>query len=54
MDDEGHNFPRATEILKVHLYVDDSLSGANSVEKARIIRDKIITLLARGGFSIRQ
>ncbi|XP_011688916.1 PREDICTED: uncharacterized protein LOC105450668 [Wasmannia auropunctata] len=53
-DDEGHAFPRAKTILKEHLYVDDLLSGAETVNEARSIRDEIIALLKRGGFSIRQ
>ncbi|XP_039304380.1 uncharacterized protein LOC120357605 [Solenopsis invicta] len=54
VDDEAHAFPTAARVIKSHLYVDDLLSGADSIEEARIIRDEIIALLARGGFSIRQ
>ncbi|XP_019887192.2 uncharacterized protein LOC109610961 [Ooceraea biroi] len=53
-NDEGHTCPRAAEILRKHLYVDDLLSGANSIDKARAIRDEVIALLARGGLTIRQ
>jgi len=53
-EDERHDYPRAAEIIKNHLYVDDLLTGANSVEQARVIRDEIIALLKRGGFTIRQ
>ncbi|XP_039303553.1 uncharacterized protein LOC120357421 [Solenopsis invicta] len=53
-DDEAHVFPIAARVIKSHLYVDDLLSGADSIEEARIIRDEVIALLARGGFSIRQ
>ncbi|XP_011858455.1 PREDICTED: uncharacterized protein LOC105556009 [Vollenhovia emeryi] len=53
-DDECNAYPRAAEILKAHLYVDDLLTGADSIEEARAIRDEIIELLARGGFTIRQ
>ncbi|XP_039309629.1 uncharacterized protein LOC113004665 [Solenopsis invicta] len=53
-DDEAHAFPIAARVIKSHLYVDDLLSGADSIEEARAIRDEIIALLARGGFSIRQ
>ncbi|XP_011884070.1 PREDICTED: uncharacterized protein LOC105571210 [Vollenhovia emeryi] len=53
-DDECNACPRAAEILKAHLYVDDLLTGAGSIEEARAIRDEIIELLARGGFTIRQ
>lgn len=53
-NDECRVFPRAVEILKTHLYVDNLLSGANDIDEARLIRDDITALLARGGFNIRQ
>lgn len=34
--------------------MDDLLSGADTIDEARDIRDEIIALLARGGFTIRQ
>lgn len=53
-DDDGHLFPRASEVLKQHFYVDDLLTGTNTVKEARELRDEIIGLLHRGGFVIRQ
>ncbi|XP_018396856.1 PREDICTED: uncharacterized protein LOC108775073 [Cyphomyrmex costatus] len=53
-NDEGHVHPRAAEILKAHLYVDDLLTGDDSIDETRAIRDEIISLLALGGFSIKQ
>lgn len=53
-DDERHEFPRAADILCSHLYVDDLLSGANTIGEARGIRDELIAVLKRGGFTIRQ
>lgn len=53
-DDEHRAFPRAAEVLKSHMYMDDLLSGAESIDEARAIRDELIALLARGGFAIRQ
>lgn len=53
-DDEQEAFPRAAEILKSHLYVDDLLTGAESIDEARRIRVEVTELLARGGFVIRQ
>ncbi|XP_066583634.1 uncharacterized protein [Prorops nasuta] len=53
-DDEKETFPRAAEILRTHLYVDDLLTGGNTIEEVRQIRDELIALLARGGFVIRQ
>ncbi|XP_039306760.1 uncharacterized protein LOC113004056 [Solenopsis invicta] len=53
-EDEYQSFPKATGVLKSHLYVDDLLTGSETIKEARIIRDDIIALLARGGFTIRQ
>ncbi|XP_070521658.1 uncharacterized protein [Cardiocondyla obscurior] len=53
-DDERHSYPRAADILQNHMYVDDLLTGANSIEETRAIRDDVIALLKRGGFTIRQ
>lgn len=53
-DDERDTFPIAAKILKNHLYVDDLLTGAESIGEIRAIRNEIIALLNRGGFSIRQ
>ncbi|XP_018393398.1 PREDICTED: uncharacterized protein LOC108772376 [Cyphomyrmex costatus] len=52
-EDECHTYPRSAEIFKRHLYVDDLLTGADTVYEARAVRDEIIALLARG-FIIRQ
>ncbi|XP_066588158.1 uncharacterized protein [Prorops nasuta] len=52
--DERKTFLQAAEILENHRYVDDLLTGATTIEKARVLRDEIISLLARGGFAIRQ
>ncbi|XP_070510414.1 uncharacterized protein [Cardiocondyla obscurior] len=32
-DDEGYNYPKAAHVLKSHLYVDDLLTGADSVKE---------------------
>ena len=53
-EDEHLAFPKAANIIKTHLYVDDLLTGAGTIHETREIRDEIIKLLARGGFTIRQ
>ncbi|XP_044575195.1 uncharacterized protein LOC123259004 [Cotesia glomerata] len=53
-DDERSNFPNAAKILTRDLYVDDLLSGANTLSEVLQLRDEIILLLRRGGFDIRQ
>lgn len=52
--DERDSFPEATEILKNDFYVDDLLSGANSVEEARHMQKEITNLLKKGGFHLRK
>uniref|UniRef100_A0ABD2W4M7 Peptidase aspartic putative domain-containing protein n=1 Tax=Trichogramma kaykai TaxID=54128 RepID=A0ABD2W4M7_9HYME len=53
-DDEGMDFPKAAYILKNDSYVDDLLTGADSLSEVINIRDEVIALLRRGGFDIRQ
>lgn len=53
-DDERLRYPKTAEILRKHIYVDDLMSGANTIAEARAIRDELITLLKQGGFAIRQ
>ena len=52
--DEAHDFPRASKLLLRDFYVDDFISGADSIEDILAIRDEMITLLRKGGFHIRQ
>ncbi|XP_055527436.1 uncharacterized protein LOC129720047 [Wyeomyia smithii] len=51
-DDEQEQFPVASNIVKKDCYVDDVLSGAESVEKALQAQREIQEMLARGGFPI--
>uniref|UniRef100_A0ABD2X0V2 Reverse transcriptase domain-containing protein n=1 Tax=Trichogramma kaykai TaxID=54128 RepID=A0ABD2X0V2_9HYME len=53
-EDEGSEFPRSANILKNDLYVDDLLTGADTLSEMIQVRDEIISLLRRGGFDIRQ
>lgn len=53
-EDESDAYSRAAKIIKNELYVDDLLTGGESIEQIRDIRDEIIALLMRGGFHIRQ
>lgn len=53
-DDESTCFPRAARILKTNFYVDDLLTGADSIREIVDIRNELISLLKRGGFDIRQ
>ncbi|XP_023318925.1 uncharacterized protein LOC111694561 [Trichogramma pretiosum] len=51
--DEAKEFPKASQLLLRDFYVDDFISGANSIEEITTIRDEMIELLSRGGFTIR-
>ncbi|XP_058827824.1 uncharacterized protein LOC131687748 [Topomyia yanbarensis] len=53
-DDEGVAYPIAEPILRKGFYVDDCLGGEQSVEKAIQLRDELIELLQKGGFSLRK
>lgn len=53
-DDEKHNFPLASKILKEDLFVDDVLTGDDSLEEIIVRRNEMISLLRKGGFNLRQ
>ncbi|XP_066593609.1 uncharacterized protein [Prorops nasuta] len=53
-DDESENFPVAAGILKRDLYVDDLLTGADTMEALYSVRNEVIEVFSRGGFDIRQ
>lgn len=53
-DDEKINYPKAAEILKRDMYVDDLISGADTVEEATQLRKDIEQILTKGGLHIRQ
>ncbi|XP_058808422.1 uncharacterized protein LOC131674012 [Phymastichus coffea] len=52
--DEAKDFPRASKILLRDFYVDDLVSGGETLEEILAIRDEMIALLRRGGFAIRK
>ncbi|XP_018397776.1 PREDICTED: uncharacterized protein LOC108775824 [Cyphomyrmex costatus] len=47
-------YPRAAIVVARDFYMDDLLTGANSLEDAQILRDQIIQLLAKGCFQLRK
>ncbi|XP_063993417.1 uncharacterized protein LOC135171057 [Diachasmimorpha longicaudata] len=53
-DDEHGNSPLASQLLKRDLYVDDVLTGADSLEETIKLRDELMDLLHRGRFNLRQ
>lgn len=52
--EEATTFPLASSIVQRDLYVDDLLTGADSLDEVLRLRDEIINLLKVGGFNIRQ
>ncbi|XP_066600741.1 uncharacterized protein [Prorops nasuta] len=52
--DEAKYFSVGAKTLSENLYVDDLISGADTVEHASQMRDEVIEILKRGGFHIRQ
>lgn len=51
---EGHKYPRAAFVLKEDIYVDDVVSGADSVEGALQLYKDITELCASGGFPLQK
>lgn len=54
MHDDRCSFPRAQEILRNSIYVDDVLFGADDIPSLSESRDQITQLLSRGGFHLRK
>ncbi|XP_043471645.1 uncharacterized protein LOC122504553 [Leptopilina heterotoma] len=47
--DEGSNFPEAAKALNEDFYVDDSLTGADTIEEALQLKNDLIKLTKKGG-----
>ncbi|XP_049873640.1 uncharacterized protein LOC126372107 [Pectinophora gossypiella] len=45
-------FPRAAAVIRNSMYVDDALFGGQSIKEALEVRDQLISLLQRAGFSL--
>lgn len=53
-NDECSNFPIGAKALRQDFYVDDLLSGADSVKEAIECQRQVVNILQRGGFQIRK
>lgn len=53
-NDEKQNFKLATNVLLSDIYVDDIVTGCNSVEEALKLQADLTLLLKRGGFELRK
>ncbi|XP_051165958.1 uncharacterized protein LOC127284527 [Leptopilina boulardi] len=50
--DEGANYPEAARTLEEDFYVDDALTGSNTVEEAQQLQGDLIQLTQRGGLHL--
>ncbi|XP_026475470.1 uncharacterized protein LOC113380447 [Ctenocephalides felis] len=50
--DEGESFPLASRAVQHDCYVDDIISGANSLEEAIKLKEELIQLFNRGNFQL--
>lgn len=52
--DEGSDFPLACKVLQTDFYMDDVLTGSNSLCEAKLLQGQLIELLHRAGFELRK
>ncbi|XP_059219534.1 uncharacterized protein LOC131995236 [Stomoxys calcitrans] len=52
--DEYHTYPEACDIVKTDTYVDDVISGADTIGEAKSLQERLVKLLASGGFNLRK
>ncbi|XP_054717437.1 uncharacterized protein LOC129226832 [Uloborus diversus] len=53
-EDEEMNFPKASKVIDKDFYVDDLLTGADSIQEAENLMSDLINLMRRGGFTLRK
>lgn len=53
-EEEGGNFPLARQVLKSDFYMDDVLTGADTVADAIALQKQLTDLLAKGQFHLRK
>ncbi|XP_062557044.1 uncharacterized protein LOC134221893 [Armigeres subalbatus] len=51
-DDESDAFPKASAAVKKSFYIDNILTGANTLDEAVSLQKDLIALLLRGGFGL--
>uniref|UniRef100_A0A8D8QZ38 Integrase catalytic domain-containing protein n=1 Tax=Cacopsylla melanoneura TaxID=428564 RepID=A0A8D8QZ38_9HEMI len=52
--DEKEKFPSASSVIQESIYVDDIVTGSDSVQAARELRNELIHLMKAGGFHLRK
>ncbi|XP_055527023.1 uncharacterized protein LOC129719655 [Wyeomyia smithii] len=50
--DEGRNYPLAAKIISKDFYIDDVLTGGNTLEDIKTFRAELEELLGKGGFTL--
>lgn len=53
-EDEKINWPNASNIVQKEFYVDDVLTGADTITEAKALQAELITMLKSGGFNLRK
>ncbi|UYV64167.1 hypothetical protein LAZ67_2006889 [Cordylochernes scorpioides] len=53
-EDEGQNYPEASRVTLNDFYVDDLLTGAQTIAEAKELIDQLKDLMKRGGFHLRK
>lgn len=51
--DQKQTFPKAADIVEKSMYMDDLLTGCDSVEEAKLLAREVDLLLRNGGFELR-
>ncbi|XP_062557636.1 uncharacterized protein LOC134222504 [Armigeres subalbatus] len=52
--DEGQRFPFAAKAILEDTYMDDVITGADTIEEATDLRTQLVEMLQRGGFHLRK
>ncbi|UYV70278.1 hypothetical protein LAZ67_7002357 [Cordylochernes scorpioides] len=53
-EDEGQNYPEASRVTLNDFYVDDLLTGAQTIAEAKELIDQLKDLMKKGGFHLRK
>ena len=52
--DHASDYPEAPSVVSTNFYVDDRLSGANTVEEALKLQQDLFSMLQKGGMLLRK
>lgn len=54
VQDEGQAYPLASNAILNHTYVDDVVTGSSSLDEANALKDELIDLCSKAGFTLRK